>query len=296
MNTQNNQAAEESVREFYRLWKTIEAKFDVLLTLHDHCGILRSPENVSLLPEIGIHHHPCCVYCREKLRQQCTRYCKVQTREAAAAAKDAFLSECPMGMFEALLPLRLDDRHVGTIFGGTFRTERIPGKWHFTAGFLRHYNAMPFWDESRREEIFDALKLAGNAWLRLGLELRSRYKFAPGRKGVIQRFFSENAPFPVGIDDLAQKLNLSVSHTSHLLKKYFGTGFRELLNHERIGLAEKILESSPEIKIYELAGLCGFSNEYYFTRVFTLRKGISPGRFRSQLVQRHEAGDRPATR
>ena len=39
---------------------------------------------------------------------------------------------------------------------------------------------------------------------------------------------------------------------------------------------------STDYSIDRIAEACGFANRYYFTRVFTQRMGLPPGRYRSE--------------
>jgi len=75
---------------------------------------------------------------------------------------------------------------------------------------------------------------------------------------------------------------LSPSRTSHVLKEEFGKNFNELLNSARIKRACDLLLTT-QMSIKRIAALSGFSNEYYFNRVFKQHTKLPPGVFRKRF-------------
>ena len=72
-------------------------------------------------------------------------------------------------------------------------------------------------------------------------------------------------------------------------KMYFMKLFRkttsftplEYLMSRRIDYAKNLLEqrSMTNLRINEIASLCGFDNEYYFSRIIKKKTGIAPNQF-----------------
>ncbi|WP_433742448.1 helix-turn-helix domain-containing protein [Falsibacillus pallidus] len=70
------------------------------------------------------------------------------------------------------------------------------------------------------------------------------------------------------------------SYLSNLFKVKLGQGFREKLNEIRINESKKLLQES-EMPIKEIAHLCGFQNQQYFSKIFRSVEGQPPKKFRS---------------
>lgn len=81
------------------------------------------------------------------------------------------------------------------------------------------------------------------------------------------------------IQMMAELVGLSSSRLSVLYKKRFGLSPNEDLIQMRIDKS-KILLLSTNLKLQNISQLCGFQNEYYFSRVFKERENITPGAFR----------------
>ena len=77
------------------------------------------------------------------------------------------------------------------------------------------------------------------------------------------------------LDELARLSGYSKSRFSHLFSEYMGTTPIKYQNKLRLENARDMLLSS-EISIGEIAYLCGFTDQLYFSRVFKKEFGISP--------------------
>ena len=64
-----------------------------------------------------------------------------------------------------------------------------------------------------------------------------------------------------------------------LFKREMGMNFSVFLKKFRISHAKRLLKTT-DMKIYEVAQECGYSNSNYFTKVFKEVTGISPAEYR----------------
>lgn len=88
----------------------------------------------------------------------------------------------------------------------------------------------------------------------------------------------------ISIEQLARLCNMSrASFFTHFHKM---TGYPPLAyqQEKRLEAAEKLLRTTNR-DLGEIADHCGFSDSNYFSKLFTRKFGISPGRFRRQLRQ-----------
>ena len=85
------------------------------------------------------------------------------------------------------------------------------------------------------------------------------------------------------IEQIASSVNLSVSHFSYLFKKKTGFSAIEYFNHLKIQKAcQYILFTN--MRISEIAFELGFSDPFYFSRLFTRTMSISPNQYRIKKI------------
>ena len=83
----------------------------------------------------------------------------------------------------------------------------------------------------------------------------------------------------LNINDISNKLEVTSSYLSKLLKKETGLSFIDYLTDVRISKSMCIMED-PTVKIYDVAELIGYSNQHYFCRAFKKVVGISPTEYK----------------
>lgn len=108
---------------------------------------------------------------------------------------------------------------------------------------------------------------------------------------MIRRFVEDHAHKQVSLADLARAMNLSATHTCHLVKFHFGKSFHALLCDTRMARARNLLRST-DMPIKMVAAVVGFDNEFYFNRIFARECGMPPGEFRKKII--HERESMPA--
>lgn len=91
------------------------------------------------------------------------------------------------------------------------------------------------------------------------------------------QFMEANCHRPINREDVAQHLHIHANHLSRLFRVNGRTRFNDHLRQIRLQRARLLLKD-PRLTLAEVAGLCGFASQSYFTRVFTAAFGHSPGR------------------
>lgn len=83
----------------------------------------------------------------------------------------------------------------------------------------------------------------------------------------------------LSLDELANHVYLSRSYLSSVFHEETGEGLFSYINRVRVEKS-KVLLLDNEVSLAEIAGLCGFEDQSYFTKVFKKTVGISPKRYR----------------
>ena len=87
----------------------------------------------------------------------------------------------------------------------------------------------------------------------------------------------------ISIKDFSE--SVFMSHTGFLLKfkKEVGISPIEYIKNFRLDISAELLISS-DLSVGEIATLCGYENLYYFSNAFKKQYGISPTKFRKNMI------------
>lgn len=91
---------------------------------------------------------------------------------------------------------------------------------------------------------------------------------------VIHRMLSEYR-HPWRVEDLSELLNVSPSYLNKLCRRTYGMSPIDMLINHRINIAKRYL-LLPGAKVGVVCEAVGFSDVYYFSRVFKKRCGVTP--------------------
>lgn len=88
---------------------------------------------------------------------------------------------------------------------------------------------------------------------------------------------------PISIADVAQQLSLSPSYFARAFRTATGHPPHQWLLQRRVELALQLL-TQPGLPLGEIAAICGFADQAHFSRVFAVRIGMPPSRWRARLA------------
>jgi len=94
----------------------------------------------------------------------------------------------------------------------------------------------------------------------------------------IEKHYMEN---DLNIMKIANETHISPAHISHIFKRSTGITVNTYITRYRIDKA-KVLLSTSEIKLAEIADNIGFRDQNYFTKVFKKAAGLTPSQYREQ--------------
>lgn len=87
----------------------------------------------------------------------------------------------------------------------------------------------------------------------------------------------------LSLQDMAQHFDISSSYICRLFKMYYSDTPISYYNRIKIEEARTMLTDYPNMRVKDIAEMLGFSDQYYFSKVFKQQYGVSPLVYRSQI-------------
>jgi AraC-like DNA-binding protein len=85
----------------------------------------------------------------------------------------------------------------------------------------------------------------------------------------------------VTLREAAEHAGIGYDHLRHAVKAVRGRSLVRYLTEVRIERAKTLLVHHSQLSLKQIATLCGFRDEYYFSAVFHRFAGMPPGRYRA---------------
>ena len=216
-------------------------------------------------------------------------------QQEAMTRRQTISYRCHAGLHEAIAPVYVREQLVGYLMIGQFRTgEEFPEELGGAVAdpvllekLKRAFDDLPVF---RREKLSGVLGV-----FRTLIDYIAVRELAVLRGDVlrieIDRYLDRHLAENVMLPDMARRLGRSVSTISQFLRRNYHTGFKELLNEKRIKRAESYWLAHPDATVADAALAAGFSDQFYFSRVFRKRRGIPPGEFRNRIKRGQSTED-----
>ena len=101
-------------------------------------------------------------------------------------------------------------------------------------------------------------------------------------KPAIRRYIEEN--YPTGsLTEIAETLHYDLCWLSREIKRRTGKTFKELLQEKRLTQAAYFLKHTS-LHVDEIGTAVGYSNLSYFHRIFAVRFGMTPKKYRDSCA------------
>ena len=251
------------------------------------------------LPHHGKRNEgPFCALISEKSRA-CASCLQTLERLSEAAVEEAKTVNCPNGLSDTAVPVRLGDRLVGFLQTGQVFRNRKPTEEQFE----RVANQVESWGvQVERQVLRDAYfsttvvqPKQHEAVVKL-LSIFAQHLSMLSNQVVVQQ---ENAESPViakakeyiiehqtenlRLGHVAKAVNTSTFYFCKMFKKETGINFTDYLSRVRIEKSKNLL-LNPNLRVSEIAFEVGFQSLTHFNRVFKRILGQSPTEYRCQLL------------
>lgn len=264
-----------ALKEFYRI-----SGFRVSIHDLDYNEIYAYPESRS----------PFCSRIQQvdAMMQRCTEMDKAAFERVRQTEK-TFVYQCHCGLYEAVAPIY----HFGVLSGylmmGQVRSQSSSSRERMMKSMLRCVDS-----ESEAKRYVDSIKSIDEALIDSYVTIMqlvaehltrtNKVSHCGNRLAVrIKQYINRNYRSPISLSMLAQRFACCNSTLMSCFKNEYHVTIIEYLHQVRMDQAEQLLLYS-EKSVKEIAAECGFSDQNYFTRLFTRQFGMSPTVYRKSSV------------
>ena len=262
--------------------------------LREFCAVsgfraaLLSPElkEIAAYPEAEI---PFCAYiCLHSRAEadECRAYRKRLAEKAALSGKAEYV-KCRHRLIEAMLPLY----YYGALSGYLSLSGIMPDGENSArlSAALSHLgkkeaDASAIADSVPRatdEKISSLIRIISMCAEHLALASQIS-EAKPAISILVRRYVDENYKKHIGIKDVCEAVGYSKSTVLNAFKADFGMTVGAYICSARLDAAVRMLRSSP-LTVAEIATKSGFSDQSYFSKVFSARFGKTPTEYRKEL-------------
>ena len=246
--------------------QTFERVFGCKICLHPFTDIFYRGTTRLFTPIRQSHRRTHPDRCGREQRSYCIRHCmdELNRRIAASSSRDLFAVHCRSRCFELAAPVYRGGRCVLVAFAGLLDV-RDREKVRTIARML------PVFASGIERRVYD-MTVAKEC---------VRDTLCERAKEYIEKHYSES----ISTSHAARSLCVSVSHLCHALRASGEGSFSQLLMRERISRAKQLLAfSDPDVRLSDIAQLCGFSRYEHFCRCFVSAPGVSPSAWRRKAI------------
>lgn len=100
----------------------------------------------------------------------------------------------------------------------------------------------------------------------------------------IMEYIKSNYSKKITLEEIAAQVYLSGPHISGMFRKETGQTISEYIQHVRIEKSKTLLRQTS-LSLVEIAAMCGFEDQSYFSRVFKKQTEISPKKYRANASE-----------
>lgn len=97
---------------------------------------------------------------------------------------------------------------------------------------------------------------------------------------LIEQYLTDNFDREISLGELAKETGFSPDHLTRIFKKYHEESPIRYLTRIRVEEAKKLLRTRPELGVREVGAMVGYSDPYYFSRVFKEQTDLYPKEYR----------------
>lgn len=101
---------------------------------------------------------------------------------------------------------------------------------------------------------------------------------------MIQDYIRDNYMRVINVQSMAEQFHIDASYLCRVFSKYTGVPPTRYISAIRIDAAKSLIANNPSLLLRDVGELVGYTDQFYFSRVFKQIVGKSPESFRASLA------------
>lgn len=201
---------------------------------------------------------------------------------------ETYLYQCNKGLYEAVAPIYHYGELSGYLMMGQVCDDTLSNKNYIKKTLLQYTK-----DEKYIHSLIENIKTVSKDKLDpfIGImtviaeyitETNKLYLHNKKLSQLIKEYVDKNFASNITLTILTQKFNCSKSTLTHCFRTEYNSSIIDYLIKVRLDNAIKLLKNS-NLSIKEISTKCGFSDQNYFSRMFTQRMKTPPTEFKNSL-------------
>jgi len=212
-------------------------------------------------------------------------------RHLASDRGDSIIFTCHAGCRCCIHPFVSSGRTVAFATISGFRYSEEPSAsairdWAQKVGptdvLRRQFRSLPLFSADLEKRLVRLLKVISEYAVSRRLLALQR---SPLFEMIVDYVCRHVARGSIPINEVAEHVRKSSSTVSHVVKKEAGISFKRLVIEQKLRAAESMLSEDSQRSIGEVADSLGFSDQFYFSRLYKKYRGYPPREF-----PRHRVG------
>jgi len=258
--------------------------FNVSLSLLSRSGktLLTSPNNAP---------QPLCTKIRGSLSGpgRCDAQAQ-RMRHLASDRRDAIVYTCHAGLRCCVYPFISSGQVVAIATISGFRFGDDPSaaairdsRTQVGSGdtLLKDFSALPRFSAAMEKRMVRLFKVIADHAVTRGLIAFPRSRLF---EMIVDYIRAHIARTIIPINEVADHVRKSASTVSHVVKKEAGISFKRLVIEQKLHPAESLLSDNSTRSIGDVAESLGFSDQFYFSRIYKKYRGYPPKEFTRHRV------------
>lgn len=216
--------------------------------------------------------------------------CDMDACGVASRRHSPYIYQCHAGLTESIVPLYHENIMIGyLLFGHVFAHPTHEEGWAVIKELCSDYNV----DMSRLKDACYELPIIHEEYI---LSASHILKAVASYLCLERMVDLKQTELPVRIDEyitehyledikaqtLCEYFNIGRTSLYDIAKQNYGVGIAEHIRNLRIKKAKTLLVKHPELRIIEVATLCGYNDYNYFITMFKRVVGMPPNQYRKE--------------
>ncbi|MCX7871812.1 MAG: helix-turn-helix domain-containing protein [Verrucomicrobiae bacterium] len=227
----------------------------------------------------------------------CSICLQVQKKLSEIAINSPESINCPFGLCDSAIPIRIGEKLIGYLqTGQVFIEPPKPSQFRRVLNILKKhglfydtdkikniYYSTPIVGQEKYNAIIIMLNIFSKQLVQLSNQLAFKHENAePVMIKKAREYINLHQTDEISLVDVAKHVNASTFYFCKMFKKYTGLNFTEYVSRLRVERAKNLL-LNPNIKICDIAYEVGFQSLTHFNRVFKKITGLSPTEYRDRI-------------